>query len=102
MAQGAGIKQAGNLNSQAAQIMNQISLALKSVGLSRQDIHQVIYLTKTEQGEVAGIPSINVMNQLKHLDTTLFDKQPALIDYKSVESLGEEGILLEIEVIAGK
>jgi len=93
----------GNLDLQTKRVFENIKTALKTVGMTMNDITQITYSVKT--GKSAGPPTkvdVTMMQQVSNVADSYLVVPPQITDSKAVGQIIRDDVLIEIEVIAVK
>lgn len=90
---------AGDLDKQTKQVFENLSKALTSVGMTLDDVKQVTYLLKGEPG----IVNLQASQRATNTSATYFVRgAPGISDVKSIAKIGQDEVLIEVEVVAVK
>lgn len=88
-----------DLDKQTKQVFDNLSKALTSVGMTMQDVKQITYLLKGEPGFV----NLQVSQRATQASAAYFVRgAPGISDVKSVAKIGQDEVLIEVEVVAVK
>ena len=87
----------GNLAIQAGQVFQNLTAALSQVGMSINDVRQVTYHLKGLPGVVNPVDSQLIVGIAAPF---LAKANVTVQEIKSLEQIGQDGVLLEVEVIA--
>lgn len=96
----------GNLDGQTKQVFENIKTALKTVGMTMDDVTQITYSVKTDAS--AGPPTkvdAGAMQQISNVSADYLLVAPAtptIIESKATAQIVRDDVLIEIEVIAIK